>query len=268
MHGFAGTRRTTADIENRSLGLDDTTVEARRLECGLNVFESRLEDDNWAFLKYINMLSWLILLCAVVSLVMFILNFPTDSPDGVAFVFLTCLVITTAYDASQEDFKAQELLKKYQSIAPDFARVLRNGHINSIPVSDLVMGDLIYVTAGDKIPADCRVVFAEAIEVDQSPVNGKTAVVEVSVQASTKFVDSLTQNVRKAYESKLQAATPSKVIKSLSMMGIDSIPVGSASLHDQMKSKNVIFRSSLIVGGKGLCVVIRTGTFCVVNFNY
>ena len=53
-------------------------------------------------------------------------------------------------------------------------RVLRNNQIEVIPSRDIVVGDIIYVEAGDFIPADARVIEATELKVDESSLTGES----------------------------------------------------------------------------------------------
>ncbi len=54
------------------------------------------------------------------------------------------------------------------------AVVLRDGQAQRIPVADLVPGDLVELAAGDRVPADARLVDAEALRVDEATLTGES----------------------------------------------------------------------------------------------
>ncbi|MBQ3458767.1 MAG: HAD-IC family P-type ATPase, partial [Synergistaceae bacterium] len=64
-------------------------------------------------------------------------------------------------------------LLKSQQEAGETTKVIRNGTIHEIHVSEVVTGDIVYLQAGDKIPADGEIVSG-SIKVDQSALNGET----------------------------------------------------------------------------------------------
>ena len=61
-------------------------------------------------------------------------------------------------------------------LTPDNARVLRSGKWETLPASDLVVGDIVEVRKGDKIPADMRLLKLETatMRLDQSQLTGWT----------------------------------------------------------------------------------------------
>ena len=67
--------------------------------------------------------------------------------------------------------------------APDEANVYRSGRVVRIPASQIVPGDIISVSVGDKIPADCRLmsVSSSSFRVDQAILTGESVSVSKSV---------------------------------------------------------------------------------------
>lgn len=63
--------------------------------------------------------------------------------------------------------------------------MLRDGSLAKIHASDLVPGDIISIAVGDKIPADCRLLFvsSSSFRVDQAILTGESVSVHKSIQA-------------------------------------------------------------------------------------
>jgi calcium-translocating P-type ATPase len=70
--------------------------------------------------------------------------------------------------------KAVEALGRY---LPPHARVRRSGVVGSVPVADVVPGDVVLLTEGDRVPADARLLTGE-LELDVSALTGESAPVE------------------------------------------------------------------------------------------
>jgi Ca2+ transporting ATPase len=73
-------------------------------------------------------------------------------------------------------------LKEY---SPDEAKVLRSGQLTKIHATELVPGDVVSVSVGDRIPADCRLlsVSSSSFRVDQAILTGESESVNKSVEA-------------------------------------------------------------------------------------
>ncbi|KNE72974.1 HAD ATPase, P-type, family IC [Allomyces macrogynus ATCC 38327] len=78
--------------------------------------------------------------------------------------------------------KAIEALKEY---SPDEAKAVRDGHVVKLPARDLVPGDIIDLAAGDKIPADARVlsISSSSFRVDQAILTGESVSVFKDIAA-------------------------------------------------------------------------------------
>lgn len=77
----------------------------------------------------------------------------------------------SAFSENKQEGKASAL--KAEEEAKETAKVIRDGKLTEIHVSDVVVGDIVYLQAGDKLPADGELVMG-SIKVDQAALNGET----------------------------------------------------------------------------------------------
>lgn len=84
------------------------------------------------------------------------------------------------------------------------ANVRRNGQPVNLDASQLVPGDVVLLEAGDVVPADCRIVRAESLEVDASSITGESLPVAKSEQPS--FASSVADRSSMVYEGTSIAA--------------------------------------------------------------
>ncbi|TSC33947.1 HAD-IC family P-type ATPase [Corallococcus sp. Z5C101001] len=68
----------------------------------------------------------------------------------------------------------QELLASWQKLEAGSAQVLRGGVLLTVPVADLVPGDVVLLRAGDMLPADVRVLDAHRLSADEAPLTGES----------------------------------------------------------------------------------------------
>ena len=154
-------------------GLSDSEVQESRQKYGSNALtEIPLETFAAKFFNSLKDPMIIILLCAlVIQLVLFIMGRAEwFEPFGifVAILIASCVSSITEY---KQEHKAS--LLKSQQEASEMTKVIRNGSIHEIHVSEAVTNDIIYLQAGDKIPAD-GVIIEGSIKVDQSALNGET----------------------------------------------------------------------------------------------
>lgn len=91
-------------------------------------------------------------------------------PVGILIAILIANGVASVSENKQEN-KASAL--KAEEEAKEMAKVVRDGQLEEIHVSEVVVGDIVYLQAGDKIPADGIVVEGE-LKVDQAALNGET----------------------------------------------------------------------------------------------
>lgn len=97
--------------------------------------------------------------------------------------------------------RSSQALKEY---SPDEAKVFRAGQIARVHASELVPGDIISVSVGDKIPADCRLlsISSSSFRVDQAILTGesesvrKTTDVVLDIKAVKQDMSNLLFSVR------------------------------------------------------------------------
>ncbi|WP_140396894.1 AI-2E family transporter, partial [Crenothrix polyspora] len=94
-----------------------------------------------------------------------------DWTDGI--VILGVVVINTLLGFYQE-FQAEKSLAALKKMLALKATVRREGNTLEIPADQLVPGDIVILEAGNKIPADGRLIMANALEVDESSLTGES----------------------------------------------------------------------------------------------
>ncbi|QDG54133.1 HAD-IC family P-type ATPase [Persicimonas caeni] len=83
-----------------------------------------------------------------------------------------------------ERYKAEKAVAALEEREAEDVRVLRDGREVILDVDDIVQGDIVVLHAGDVVPADCRLVTAEDLEVDESSLTGESLPVPKSVRPS------------------------------------------------------------------------------------
>jgi magnesium-transporting ATPase (P-type) len=90
-----------------------------------------------------------------------------------ASVIFGVVVINALIGFIQED-KAEKALEAIRDILSHQAVVLRNGRRRKIPAEEIVIGDLVFLQPGDKVPADLRLVRLRELRIDESALTGES----------------------------------------------------------------------------------------------
>lgn len=89
-------------------------------------------------------------------------------------VTIMIIVVINAVMGFVQEFRTEKTLDAIKSLAAPSARVYRDGKLIVIPAEKLVKGDVILLEAGDKIPADCKILNSMALECDESALTGES----------------------------------------------------------------------------------------------
>jgi len=94
-----------------------------------------------------------------------------------AAVIVAVVVVNAIVGYLQED-KAEKALAAIRRIISPHASVWRNGRRTSIPAAQLVPGDIVFITAGDRVPADLRLIRARGLLINESMLTGESVTSE------------------------------------------------------------------------------------------
>jgi P-type Ca2+ transporter type 2C len=160
-----------------ALGLSTAQVEERRERYGPNKLAEEAKEPGWkAFLRQYQDLMQLVLVgAAVVSIVAL-----QEVSTGLVVLGLT--VLNAVMGLNQEG-KAAESVAALRQMLIISARVRRDGQIVSVPAEELVPGDIVSFEAGDKVPADGRILVAATLEIEEAGLTGESTPVSKVVDA-------------------------------------------------------------------------------------
>lgn len=97
------------------------------------------------------------------------------SPDNLYLgIVLVFVVVVTGIFSYYQEAKSDQIMESFKNLVPQYATVIRGGIKRKIPVDEVVVGDLVEVSYGDRIPADFRVIRASQFKVDNSSLTGES----------------------------------------------------------------------------------------------
>lgn len=88
------------------------------------------------------------------------------------YAVLGVILVNGAFSFWQE-YRAEKALDALRNLLPHHANVLRDGRAVQLPVAELVPGDVVLLTAGDDVPADCRLIEAFGVRVNTANLTGE-----------------------------------------------------------------------------------------------
>ncbi|XP_066463270.1 potassium-transporting ATPase alpha chain 2-like [Eleutherodactylus coqui] len=113
---------------------------------------------------------------------------PTVAKDNLWLaIILIAVVVMTALFAYYQEAKSTNIMAGFKNMVPQQALVLRNGKRIEMIAEHLVVGDIVFVKGGDKIPADLRILESQGCKVDNSSLTGES-------EPQTRGVDCTDEN--------------------------------------------------------------------------
>ena len=166
-----------------SWGLDEAQVEDARRTYGANCYSKKRRTGFWrCFLKNLGDPVIKVLLFALGLHLLLLFRDPElVETAGIAVSVLLATFISTFSEYRSE----RAFLGLFESCAAEKCRVRRDGRVQEIGVDEIVVGDVVLLGAGEKIPAD-GVVLSGALSVDQSALTGESREVEKRVWQGEK----------------------------------------------------------------------------------
>lgn len=114
--------------------------------------------------------------------------------DSLGIFLAVGLATLIAFFSQRKSNRAFELLNKIRDDIP--TKVFRDGQIDNIPIGEIVVGDLIKIDSGDKIPADGVLLSSHGIHVNQSMLTGESAPVGKDVYREKRDINEIRTSVK------------------------------------------------------------------------
>ena len=104
------------------------------------------------------------------------------SGDNIEAVAILVVIVLNASIGFFTEWKAEQALSALQKQAVRVAQVIRDGAVREIPASELVPGDLVVLAAGERVPADGRIVDSARLQIVEAALTGESLAVNKTVE--------------------------------------------------------------------------------------
>lgn len=175
----------------------------------------------FGLVDYFSILLW-------ISLILFIILFQPLGGDPKNFINVGLILFcfgTKSLFIGIQTYKLIKVMRRLQSPNRNLVMVLRDSRWHSCPASDLVVGDVVKISANQRVPADLRIFLVNNLRLDKSIVTGESE----PINASDKSFENI--------ESKTS----------------------------YLEAKNMAFTNFLVTHGQGQGIVVTTGNNSVMN---
>ena len=216
-------------MEIKREGLSAAEVEKSRLEHGENVLTPPRRQSMWRLYieKYQDPMIRILLVAAVVSLALAFVK--QDFIETLGIIFAIILATTVGFFFERDAARKFDVLTQLGEEQP--VKVLREGKVVEIPRREVVVGDVVIVETGDEVPADGQLFESTDLQVDESSLTGEPITTKESLPLSPSIA-----TPHSDFESKKEKEN-----------------------SDEAYPKDMLLRSSMVMGGTGRYVVSAVG---------
>ena len=176
-------------------GLEEKEIEKRQAEYGKNQLLDGEKDTILLRLRrsFVNPFSVVLFLLATISFVTGVAYYERKTSDHISVVIILCMLLLSGIIRFAQEMKSKNITDKLTDMIESPVCVKRNGKWKEINSEELVVGDIVKLKAGDRVPADIKLIDARDCFVSQSVITGESGIQEKSPDKDLCEPGSLTE---------------------------------------------------------------------------
>ncbi len=168
-------------LNSKETGLSIIEVQNKQKQFGLNeIAHEKAPAWYLQFLQaFLNPFIGVLIIIAIISLITDVLIISPKDRDYKTLTVLSIMVFLSSFLRFWQEYRSNKAAEQLKSMVKTTALILREvvGK-KEIDIKEIVPGDIIFLSAGDMIPADCRIIYSKDLFVSQSMLTGETLPVE------------------------------------------------------------------------------------------
>ena len=155
------------ELKSSKAGLKHDEYTSRLRSHGYNVLPQKKQDGiiKIFFTQFISPIIAILIVAIILALIV---------GEYVDAIFITAVIMINGILGTVQEYAAEKSAEKLQDMIRVSACVLRDGKKKEIDSKHLVVGDVIYLESGDKVPADIRIFESESLLLDESILTGES----------------------------------------------------------------------------------------------
>lgn len=206
-------------------GLSTKQAEDHRQKYGDNEIAHNDNNSKWRFFveAFLTPFTIVLLILATLSFFTNYVFVPANQKDLSTVIIMLTMVLISGITSFVQNVRTNDAVQDLLHMVSVTTNIKRDGKDQELPTTDVVVGDIINVSAGDMVPADMRLISSKDLFCSSSSLNGESNPVE-----------------------KIASAKPN-----------------SKDLNDYLDYPDVLYSGTTIVSGSGTGVVIATGNHTI-----
>ncbi|MEU5191772.1 cation-transporting P-type ATPase [Streptomyces klenkii] len=174
-----------AALDSSLSGLPDMEMASRTARFGANELPHAAHRAPWRQLatQFTDLFAVVLIVASAVTFVAWGIQRPKDIGTLQLAIAILGVVLLNAVIGFVQEYSAERTAESLQAMVPHACRVMRGGERQEVPVRALVPGDVVLLEAGDAVPADCRLVEAYDLSVNNAALTGESDAVTRTAEA-------------------------------------------------------------------------------------
>lgn len=149
------------------VGLSNEQVEINKKEFGVNVVETK-KRESFAHIVLVQLGSFFSIVLISAATILFLLG------ETIEFYVIVFIVTVNVLIESIQRYRSDSIFESITKTIPSYAIVVRNQKTKKIQSSDIVVGDIVVLNMGDKVPADGLIIDDENLMLDEAILTGES----------------------------------------------------------------------------------------------
>ena len=170
------------DIGTSPDGLTIEQIESMREKYGKNSFNERKNDTMMKRLQraFINPFHVILFVLGIVSLITDVFVVSNFARNATTAIIIFSMILISGVIRLIQELRAKSASAQLDHLIHESVTVRRDGELMEIPTEELVVGDLVLFSAGDRVPADIRLTKNTDLFISQAAITGESAILEKS----------------------------------------------------------------------------------------
>lgn len=172
------------ELEISQDGLSQSQVEIMREKYGVNSLSGRKTDTMLRRMRraFINPFNSILFILGIISLATDVILASNFARNATTAIIIFSMILISGTIRLIQEIRARNASKQLNRLIHESITVRREGEIKEIPAEELVVGDVVLLSAGDRVPADIRLTKVSDLFISQAAITGESAILEKSAQ--------------------------------------------------------------------------------------
>ena len=176
---------------NVDIGLKQNQVEENQLKYGKNELNSSKPKKWYKFFFSSLLTPFNLILIGIIFVLIYTDVYLTNPPSYANIIVIIALILLSTLLEFVIVYKSNKDAANLKKLIATTATVIRNGEKVKLPISELTVGDIVLLSAGDLIPGDLRLIESNNLHVSQSSLTGESEAIEKFTDSQLNTIDEI-----------------------------------------------------------------------------